>query len=60
METTQRFEIEVLLCEGQVRFSQKVLMDQSVVHLDSEAEGWTAANSLPVVNNFKDLLFASK
>lgn len=46
--------------KGKSRFSQKVLMDQSVVHLDSEAESQTAADSLPVINVFKDLLFASK
>lgn len=46
--------------KGKSRFSQKVLMDQSVVHLDSEAESRTAADSLPVINVFKDLLFASK
>lgn len=33
--------------EGKSRLSQKLLIGQPVVHLDSYAEGWTAANSLP-------------
>lgn len=40
-----------LFMEGKSRLSQKLLVDQPVVHSDSYAEGWTAANSLPKTIN---------